>query len=109
MSELAEKIPAIETEAMLCERLGCRTEAKMFVKRGVERRAFCVCHAMESIGTGGKFDGPVIAVGTEDEIAETPEPVEVVGDKSYSPTSPYGQVAIALAIPKPKRHQLAAV
>jgi hypothetical protein len=110
MSELAEKIPAIEGEVVLCERFGCRTDAKMFVKRGVERRAYCICHALESIGTGGKLDAHVCEQSVMDDTPVEPaKPVEVIEDKSYSPISPYGQAFFSLSLPKSKHHQAVAV
>jgi hypothetical protein len=104
MSELAEKIPGTVSEVILCERFGCRTGAKMFVKRehGHERRAFCLHHALEAIQSGGLNDGSVFDIPTVvgDAPVEPVELVEVIKEESFSAMTPGGQAILAMALPK---------
>jgi hypothetical protein len=114
MSELAEKVPALETDVILCERFGCRITAKTWVRRqnGHERRAYCLHHALEAVQSGGINDGSVFEVpSVADEAPVKPaEQIEVIQEsESFSAISPGGQAILAMALPKPKRHQLVAV
>jgi hypothetical protein len=109
MSELAEKVPTLETEAILCERFGCRITAKTWVKRehAHERRAFCLHHALEAIQSGGINDGSVFEIPTvaDEAPVELAEQIEAIQEESFSATSPFGQAILAMAMPK--RHAVA--